>query len=282
MRYNPLVEGEEEVPIQEQESLDISQIVPTTDDPRLPSLTFRVLVLGTSWNILLAAANSIFMFRSQVFWIPSTLAVLLSYPMGISLAKFLPSKPIRTLFGFEFTMNPGPFTIKEHMLIYIIASAGSGLAYGVDNVVVQKFQRYMGNSDINLWNSLAFVMSVQLLGFGIAGLARRFLVKPPAMIWPSMLSTVALFVGFHERSDNYSGKYGMSRFHFFWMAAALMFVYSWIPEFFVTALQSVSVLCFIATNPKIRFLASSGFNEGVGLGALTFDWNCSLFILLKM
>jgi hypothetical protein len=40
-------------------------------------------------------------------------------------------------------MNPGPFTVKEHVLVSIIASAGGGVAYGVENVVVQKFSNFM-------------------------------------------------------------------------------------------------------------------------------------------
>ena len=62
----------------------------------------------------------------------ATVAVLLSYPMGIFMAKTLPR-------GF---FNPGPFSVKEHVLIYIIANAGAGLAYGVDNVVVQKYKEF--------------------------------------------------------------------------------------------------------------------------------------------
>ena len=60
-------------------------------------------------------------------------------------------------------------------------------------------------------------MSLQLLGFGLAGMMRRFLVKPAAMYWPSTLSTVAMFVGFHEnewQNEPFS-KYRMSRYKFF-------------------------------------------------------------------
>jgi uncharacterized oligopeptide transporter (OPT) family protein len=142
----------------------ISNIVPEYDDPCTLTITFRSLFLGTLFNILLATCNSILAFRTSPFVIPSSVAVLLSYPFAIFLSKCIP-KSFR-LFSIE--LNPGPFTIKEHVIISIIASAGGGVAYGVDNVVVQKFSKFMGNSQVNLWNSLAFVMSVQLVGFGMA------------------------------------------------------------------------------------------------------------------
>ena len=122
--------------------LSIEGIVPTTDDPNAPSLSFRVLILGTMWCILLGAINSLLSFRTSVFGIPSFLATLLSYPMGIFMAQVLPIRKYR-LFGFEFTLNPGPFGVKEHVLITIIASAGGSLAYGIDNVVSQKASMFM-------------------------------------------------------------------------------------------------------------------------------------------
>ena len=101
----------------------MSAIVPSTDDPSTPSLSFRVLILGTLWNVLLASANSIFMFRTNSFAIPSTVATLLSYPMGIMMARTLPTRSYQ--WGpYSFSLNPGAFSIKEHVLISIIASAG--------------------------------------------------------------------------------------------------------------------------------------------------------------
>ena len=123
-------------------------------------------------------------------------------------------------------------------------------------------------------NSLAFVMSVQLIGFGLAGIMRRFLVKPAAMYWPGILSQVALFVGFHENAahDEPFSKYRMSRFKFFWVVAFVFFVYTWIPEFFSPVLQSFSILCLLTSNKVTRFLASSSRGNGIGVGSLTLDW----------
>jgi hypothetical protein len=54
--------------------------------------------------------------RTNQFSIPSFLATLLSYPMGIFMAKTLSKNEIVT-WGLTWTLNPGPFGVKEHTLI---------------------------------------------------------------------------------------------------------------------------------------------------------------------
>ena len=52
--------------------------------------------------------------------------LLLSLPIGNIWARYVPNV---TFFGVE--LNPGPFTIKEHVIITIMASIGSEPAYVV-------------------------------------------------------------------------------------------------------------------------------------------------------
>jgi hypothetical protein len=117
-------------------------------------------------------------------------------------------------------------------------------------------------------------MSVQLIGFGLAGILRRFLVKPEAMYWPGNLSQVALFVGFHEKVDEKEifSRYRMSRYKFFWLATLGVFVYSWIPQYFVTVLQSFSIVCLLTSNQVAKFLSSTDVSEGPGILSLTADF----------
>jgi hypothetical protein len=121
---------------------------------------------------------------------------------------------------------------------------------------------------------MAFVLSLQLIGFGLAGIMRRFLVSPKSMYWPSILSQVALFVGFHEthREKTQSSKYTLSRYKFFWLTVAIFFTYTWIPQYFVSTTQSVSILCLLSSNDWLRFFGSSSSGRGVGIGALSLDW----------
>lgn len=96
---------------------------------------FRVLILGTFWCVFLATANLILSFRTNAFDMDSMLAVLISYPIGVLMSKTLSTYQFN-IFGWRWSMNPGPFSIKEHVLIGIIASAGASGAYGVGNLIV--------------------------------------------------------------------------------------------------------------------------------------------------
>jgi hypothetical protein len=52
--------------------------------------------------------------------------LLLTYPIGKAWARYLPNV---SLFGMS--LNPGPFTIKEHVIITIMATTSNGPAYAV-------------------------------------------------------------------------------------------------------------------------------------------------------
>ena len=110
---------------------------------------------------------------------------------------------------------------------------------------------------------------------------RRFLVKPAAMLWPQCLSTVALFVGFHERDEDIGDddgvKWKVTRYQCFWLSLISMFLYSWFPLYIAPALQSISILCYITNQADLRFLSTAipppNGRGGVGLGSITLDWS---------
>ncbi len=56
-----------------------SNLIPTTDDPSLPSLTFRVLLLGTFWAVILGAINSIGLWRTFTFSVDSIVCTVRTY-----------------------------------------------------------------------------------------------------------------------------------------------------------------------------------------------------------
>ena len=168
-------------------------VVSMTDDPSTPAFTFRTVFLGCLWALGLGLASGILSFRANPPTIPGAMVILLAYPMGVFLAAVLPKA---TIFGIE--LNPGKFTVKEHALISVIANSANGLPFGVDNVVGQKWDMYMGDSSITFWNSLPWVFSTQMIGFGIAGIVRPYLVKPVSMLWPTTFQLWRLV----ERKDD--------------------------------------------------------------------------------
>ncbi|KAJ1554556.1 hypothetical protein HK405_004711, partial [Cladochytrium tenue] len=256
------------------ESLEAT--VPTTDDPSTPALTFRVWVLGTGFALILAAVNTLFTFRSNTFAVNPFIGVLLSYPLGHLMAVGLPTRRFAP-FGerLSFSFNPGPFSLKEHALIYVYASTASGPAYALYNIIGQRYQLYQ--TDLSVAACLAFGIVTQCFGYGLAGLCRRFLVRPTAMLWPANLSTIALLNSLHRPDDGDDGRGRPSRFAFFWAAASAMAVYQVFPSYIAPLLSAISILCYVApvtSNPQLtRMLGSAQPGGGLGMLSVTLDWS---------
>ncbi|KAJ7765070.1 OPT oligopeptide transporter [Mycena maculata] len=243
---------------------EVRSAVANTDDPAIPVSTLRSWVLGLIWAIIIPGLNQFFFFRYPSVTVTAVIAQLLSLPLGRIWARTLPNVKI---FGLE--LNPGPFTIKEHVLVTIMASVGAGSAYATDIVAVQKVYY---NQNYNFSFQWLVVMSTQLIGFSIGGIARRFLVQPPSMIWPANLVTCALFNTLH--STEYAGvgnRGGFSRERFFYIALAGSFVWYLLPGYLFTALSYFSWVCWIAPNNNV-VNQLFGVNYGLGMGLLTFDW----------
>ncbi|CAF4812976.1 unnamed protein product, partial [Rotaria socialis] len=79
-----------------------------------------------------------------------------------------------------------------------MASAAGGTAYAIDVITIQ---RLFYKRSINYGVGILFVITSQTLGYGMAGIMRRFLVWPAAMIWPANLISCALFRTLHSGND---------------------------------------------------------------------------------
>ena len=102
-------------------------------------MTFRTWILGFISCVLLAFVNQFFAYRQNQLYISSVSAQIVVLPIGKLMAAYLPSKPIKIpLTNWSFSLNPGPFSLKEHVLITIFASAGAGGVYAVYIVDIVK------------------------------------------------------------------------------------------------------------------------------------------------
>ncbi|KAL4361278.1 hypothetical protein GQ457_04G038270 [Hibiscus cannabinus] len=114
----------EECPVKQ-----VEMTVPKTDDPTLPAILFRMWVLGLGSCIVLSFVNQFFWYRKMPLTITSVSAMIAVVPLGHLMAKTLPHRVFFENTGWEFTMNPGPFNMKEHVLITIFANSGAGTVY---------------------------------------------------------------------------------------------------------------------------------------------------------
>ncbi|KAJ3014408.1 UNVERIFIED_CONTAM: hypothetical protein HDU68_000292 [Siphonaria sp. JEL0065] len=166
----------------------------------------------------------------------------------------------------------GKFNHKEHVLIYIFASAMSQQPYALYNIIGQKY--FLGQ-ELSFVSCLVFALVTQCVGYGLAGLCRRFLVRPSVMLWPSNLANCAFFYSMHNEEKNESNG-TMSRFKFFWVITGAMAVWELLPGYVAPALSAISILCWFSDRNKtgpslIKALGSA--NSGVGFLSFTLDWS---------
>ncbi|KAG0267865.1 hypothetical protein DFQ27_008045 [Actinomortierella ambigua] len=250
---SPVVELDEEEnsPIPE-----VAAVVSNKDDPTLPVMTFRYFVLAILFSAFLSFMNMFLWFRSNPMYLSPLVVQLLAYPAGMFLAKVLPH-------GF---MNPGPFNIKEHVLISLTANCAAQPAYSIDVTVIQKVWY---KEDFGFLANLLLCLCTQMVGYGMAGVLRRYLVYPSAMIWPANLVQVALFNTLHKEEDLEPGQW--SRYKFFLVAAVGMFCYTWLPGYIFPVLATFSWICWLN---KDSILHAQVFGpSGMAVGVLAFDWN---------
>jgi len=101
---------------------EVAANVSTADDPSMLVLTFRSWFLGLLFTCILSFVNQFFWYRTSPLFVGTLVAQLLTYPLGKGMAKILPYGRFR-IFRWTFTLNPGPFTIKEHCIITAMANA---------------------------------------------------------------------------------------------------------------------------------------------------------------
>ena len=143
--------------------------------------------------------------RFPSIFVGSVVVQLLSYPCGRAMAKWLPTRKFK-IRNWEFTFNPGPFNQKEHMLITVVAGTTLGGTYSTDLFITQISPVFFNQSWArSLTYQYLVTISMQFLGYGLAGLARACLVYPDFCIWPSNLAVIVLNRSLHE-STGYSFK----------------------------------------------------------------------------
>ncbi|KAJ8645518.1 hypothetical protein MRB53_007266 [Persea americana] len=175
---------------------EVRLTVTNWDDPSLPVWTFRMWFLGLISCALLSFLNQFFSYRTEPLMITQISVQVAALPIGHFMAAVLPKTTFR-IPGFgsrKMSFNPGPFNMKEHVLISIFANAGcafgSGSAYAVG--IVNIIKAFYGRS-ISFLASWILIVTTQVLGYGWAGMMRKYVVEPAHMWWPSTLVQVSLF-----------------------------------------------------------------------------------------
>ncbi|KAJ1020916.1 hypothetical protein NDA18_005763 [Ustilago nuda] len=256
---------------------EVRASVSNIDDTEMPANTLRMWFISFLLTIVAAGANMFFSLRYPAPTFTSTIVLLVAYPIGKLLAAIMPIRVWtlpRWLGGAEFSLNPGIYNIKEHALTSIMASIAIVTAYSFNVIIVQDSERFYGEPR-PIGFDILFVLSAQTIGFGLAGMCRRFLVWPASMIWPQNLVSATILNTLHAEEDGTDGS--MTRFRFFTVVATGAFFFYFVPGYLFTALSFFNWVCWIWPN-SIPVNLVFGTVRGLGFSVLTFDWTQIIFI----
>jgi OPT family oligopeptide transporter len=213
--------------------------ISNTDDPSLPAETFRVWFIGLGMVAMFASMNQVpfryqqvliefFALRFPPINIDALVCQVISYPLGVAFARFLPTRKFH-VFGYTFSLNPGPFNQKEHILITVMATVGVGTVYAAWIFEIQILKTFFNQPWArNKAYQYCITLSMQCMGYGLAGLARSCLVFPDYCIWPQNLATIILNRSLHEKRSGIQFRFlgiSFSRYRYFLVLTGLYFVW---------------------------------------------------------
>ncbi|KAF8700923.1 hypothetical protein AX14_000602 [Amanita brunnescens Koide BX004] len=295
---------------------EVRASVPNIDDPDMPAMTIRVWFIGLFLCSVGGSLNVFFYFRDPSPSVVPLALLLISYPMGKILALSLPNTSYRILLPYlptsylpatlpiplarlirpitipralEFSLNPGPWNIKEHVLVYIMANIAVGSPCAMGAIVTS--QVYYGLS-VNYWFQLVLVLGTQLTGFGLAGLCRQFLVWPSTMVWLQNLVVCSLLCALHSEDKEEAAQSGaglevevgrgvdmmgrqskrpMTRYKYFVIVSVGSFLFFFLPGYLFQALSNFSFICWAVPN-NVTVNQLFGVHSGLGMSFFTFDW----------
>ncbi|KAM3562279.1 hypothetical protein ARSEF4850_002848 [Beauveria asiatica] len=267
--------------------------VPPTDDTTLSINTPRMWCLSVIFSILGSSTNLFFSLRYPSVAITPVIALLLVHPLGLFWDVALkrsydpeetfvdgvrcsavpnenepPARRTKTLRSWRQWFAQGRWNEKEHTCVYVSSNVAFGFAFATD-VIVEQTQFY--NQSAPIVYQLFLTISTQVLGYGFAGMARRFLVRPSGMIWPGTLMSAAMFSTLHRQENKPANGWTISRWNFFYIVWIGAFVFYFLPGLLMPALSYFSVITWFA--PKSVVIANLfGVTSGLGLFPMTFDW----------
>ncbi|PFH58232.1 hypothetical protein XA68_13995 [Ophiocordyceps unilateralis] len=268
--------------------------VPPTDNTTLSINTPRMWCLSVLFSILGSSTNLFFSLRYPSVAITPVIALLLVHPLGhlwdlllkrpydadeefVDGVRVPSSAPAREddsaarpkkLNSWRLWLAQGRWNEKEHTCVYVSSNVAFGFAFATD-VIVEQTRFY--KQEASIVYQLLLTVSTQILGYGFAGMARRFLVRPSGMIWPGTLMSAAMFSTLHRQDNKPADGWTISRWNFFYIVWGASFAFYFLPGLLFPALSYFNVLTWFAPD-NVIVANLFGVSSGLGLFPVTFDW----------
>ncbi|KAK6199216.1 OPT oligopeptide transporter protein-domain-containing protein [Scheffersomyces amazonensis] len=256
---------------------EVRAVIEPYDDPTIPVETVRVYIAGIIWTAIGAVINQFFAERQPGITLDSSVVQIFLYPTGLILERILPKWKFK-IWKYTIDLNPGPWNYKEQFLATLFYSVSGATSYVSYNIHVQKMAVFYDNKWVDFGYEVLLILSNNFLGFGLAGIMRKFTVYPTAAVWPTLLPTIALNKALMqpEKREVING-WKISRYYFFFLTFAASFVYFWVPDYLFQALSYFNWMTWIAPD-NFNLAMITGSISGLGLNPIpTFDWNIISF-----
>ncbi|MCJ1429660.1 hypothetical protein MMC29_007575, partial [Sticta canariensis] len=266
---------------------EVRASVSTFDDTSLSISTPRMWTLSMLCALLGSSSNLFFSLRYPSVFISPVIALVIVHPMGRAWDILLKrdGDPVQAFHNgvrqestnslstsrmhrLRLWLAQGTWNEKEHACVYIGSNVSFGFAFATD-VIVEQTKFY--HQDLSVTYQLLLTISTQILGYSFAGITRRYLVRPPSMIWPGTLMSTAMFETMHKTGNKSANGWNISRWKFFLLVWSGAFAWYFVPGLLMPALSYFNVLTWFA--PENVVVANLfGVSSGLGLFPLTFNW----------
>ncbi|KAL6706576.1 hypothetical protein ACN47E_005332 [Coniothyrium glycines] len=272
--------------------------VAATDNTSLSIDTPRMWFLSILFAMAGSSTNLFFSLRYPSVSLTPIIALLLVHPLGLLWDQILkrPNDPDETFLDgclqkasythttpyqtpslkrrIRLWLAQGHWNAKEHCCVYVSSNVSFGFAFATD-VIVEQVKFY--KQDLGIMYQILLILSTQILGYSLAGITRRYLVRPSGMIWPSTLVSTAMFTALHRDENKIADGWTISPRKFFVRVFSGSVAFYFLPGLLFPALSNFNVLTWFA--PKNVVVANLfGTASGLGLFPVTFDWGQIAYI----
>ncbi|KAI5861228.1 OPT superfamily oligopeptide transporter [Durotheca rogersii] len=247
---------------------EVRRVVSLHDDTTLPTLTFRYFLLSFIFVVPGAFLSQMNSFRTTYAPYSVFFVQIAANYVGLWLSQVLPQRQIRVpLTKWSFSLNPGPWSVKEHVLVTI--TAASGATGNLATTPISLGDLYF-NQRIHPAAAILFMWSIDATGYAFAAVARQFLLYEPAYPWFQALCQTALFETQNKQNKSPTPT-ARKQMRIFWLTFLGIALWQFLPEYAFPMLNSMAFLCWVAPNNPVANFIGSGLG-GMGFLNLSFDW----------
>ena len=131
--------------------------------------------------------------------------------------------------------------------------------------------------DFGFWYGALLLVTTEMLGYGLAGICRRWLVYPSDMIWPAALQTSTFLNTMHRDKNNPVGRWTISRYKLFFVAIGAIMAWQLLPQF-IPFFEKTDIASQIWPDSKIVNLLF-GYRNGLGLLPISLSYQTIIAFL---